>query len=324
MIKLLAGLLVTLSLVACGGGGGSAPSGGNGTNPPSGGTNPPTGGNNPPSGGGTATAVLYEGVLTPSNISRANLLSQLNAQGARGFSYYSPNIAGNDVFNFYAKDSSTTFSYEILDLPNSSNDLSSQLNSQGARGFALYGPSTQGMIFGKESANATYSYRTFLSATTTAAFLTQINAQGSEGYVYVGSYVPDTNSGTAYSAFEKINNTNSVYSYRTLTMADTEAALISQINQQGAEGYKYTGAQFVNSFFNLYVKDTSQNATFAWKVMPLSTSMNALVTQANTEGSQGNVFWATIILVNDNNKELQLYFKPSNCSGTICRASSPL
>jgi hypothetical protein len=309
-LKLLGSLLFALALAACGGGGG-----GGGTNPPGG------GGNNPPNGGGgnnpPTLTTSYEGL--DFTASRADLLAQINAQGARSFNFFGPNQLSSAFFNFYYKDNSNTYVGEILDTPTTRADLLAQMNAQGAKGFLYWGPETVGTIYIKESDNATYTYRVLDATDTALGFQTQANAQGAEGFFYLG----EDSLGNLYG---KSSLGNPKYDYRVLAEPADNAARLSQANTQGQEGYKFNGAYVfsgepVSAFRDVYAKDTSQTSKFEWKTNAATTSKDALVTQANAEGANGFVYWFSVFSGTDRK---EFYFKPTSCAGVLCRGTNPL
>ena len=251
--------------------------------------------------------------------SRTDLLTQLNNQGAKGFNYFGPNILGGAGFNLYAKDSSTTFSYEILDTQSTGATFVAQLNSQGAKGFDFYGPTTVGTVYVKESNAASNTFEVLAAPTTAAGFLSQINAQGDKGFLYMGPY-------SLGNIYGKSSSGNAKYSYRLAAQPATHDALVTQANVQGQEGYKFGGLEILSgdpagAFVNIYVKDTYQASKFEWKTNFTATSAANLVAQANTEGAANFVYWFSVIL---GSTTREVYFKPTNCSGVLCRGTSPL
>lgn len=264
-----------------------------------------------------STTASYE-VQVNTN-SRASLLAQLTAQGSRGFNYFGPYIVGGNAFNFYTKDSNTTYTFEVLDAPTTAPTFLSQLNAQGAKGFDLWGPTTEGSIYIKESDATTFSYEVLPQQTSAAAFLTQANTQGEKGFIYVGPYI----FGSIYS---KSASSSAKYTYRLGAEPTSHDALLTQANAQGQEGYKFSGqnvfsGETTGAFRNIYVKDTTQASKFEWKSNASATSSANLVTQANTEGAAGYVYWFSVII---GTASRELYFKPTSCSGVLCRSTSPL
>ena len=262
-------------------------------------------------------AASYEAL--PIDASRPNLLAQLNVQGAKGFNYYGPNTLGGLGFNLYTKDSNTQFSFEILDTPTNAAAFLAQLNAQGAKGFDFWGPETTGTIYSKESGGPNYNYEVIPAPTTAAGFLAQVNAQGDRGFIYIGPYA----FGNIY---RQAVGSNARYTYRLELQAASHDAQISQANAQGQTGYKFAGLEIfsgepVSGFRNIYVKDTSQSSTFEWKANPVTTSASALIAQANAERASNYAYWFSVII---GGSTRDLYFKPSACSGPLCRSTSPL
>lgn len=261
--------------------------------------------------------VSYESAVFTA--SRADLQRQMNAQGAKGFNYFGPQVLSGAFFNFYAKDSNTTYTAEILDNATSGSALLGQLNAQGAKGFDFWGPDTVGAVYTRESNASAVSFEVLASPTTVAGFLSQANAQGDKGFLYVGPY-------TFGNIYRKSSASNAKYVYRLELQSPTHDALLVQANAQGQQGYKFNGLEVfsgepVGGFRNIYVKDTSQSSTFTWKNNPAATSAASLVSQANTEGAAGYLYWFSVIL---GGAQREIYFKPGNCVGTLCRSTNPL
>jgi Divergent InlB B-repeat domain len=262
-------------------------------------------------------AASYEAL--PIEASRPALLAQLNAQGAKGFNYFGPDTLGGAAFNLYTKDSSTLFSFEILDTAGNAATFLTQLNAQGAKGFDFWGPETTGTIYSKESGGPNYNYEVVAEATTAAGFLNQANAQGDRGFLYIGPYAFG-------SIYRQAVGSNARYTYRLELQAASHDAQITQANAQGQEGYKFGGLEIfsgepVGSFRNIYVKDTSQSSTFDWKANPVATSAASLISQANAERANNFVYWFGVIIAGN---ARDYYFKPNACSGPLCRGTSPL
>jgi hypothetical protein len=152
------------------------------------------------------------------------------------------------------------------------------------------------------------------------AVLALANAQGDKGFLYAGPY-------TFGNIYSKPASGTAKYSYRLGAQVATHDALIAQANAQGLEGYKFGGLEVfsgdaaIGGFRNVYVKDTAQASKFEWKTAAAATSPASLVTQANTEGAAGNVYWFSVIL---GSAAQELYFKPSSCTGVLRRGTSPL
>ena len=149
--------------------------------------------------------------------------------------------------------------------------------------------------------------------------MAQVNAQGDRGFIYIGPYA----FGNIY---RQAVGSNARYTYRLELQAASHDAQISQANAQGQTGYKFAGLEIfsgepVSGFRNIYVKDTSQSSTFEWKANPVTTSASALIAQANAERASNYAYWFSVII---GGSTRDLYFKPSACSGPLCRSTSPL
>lgn len=182
----------------------------------------------------------------PSNAgSTAELQQQLNAQGARGFSYAGPDTLGA----IYRKDngSSSTYSYRVLPEPadNTVDGLLAQDKAQGAEGYYHLGSSLivgndTVRIFQKDSqSTATYDVEVLPSATTNDAFMAQLEAQGARGFRFKSDYGFGDN--VIRALYEKDTTQSATFSYAALTSAANANDLVTQANAQGANGVVLIG-----------------------------------------------------------------------------------
>lgn len=270
---------------------------------------------------------------------RAGLLAQANAQGASGYAYLSGMAFGSSSFlDLYVKDVATTYTWEALDLPANATALQTQLNAQGTRGFALGTFMTDGTVssvyYVREAQGLSpYSYELLPSQTTSANFLTQANAQGARGFFFLGEFAIG---GSTVAIYGK-DSSSARYSYA-LQAPTGQAApdvFIAQANAQGQQGYRFIGEYVfsgnpgTDAFKNIYVKDTTQAATFSYQALAETTTGPALLTQANDQGLQGYFYGgATIFFPNGYGNPgvtRNVYARATNCTGTVmCRAASPL
>jgi hypothetical protein len=322
-LNIATSLLVVFALVACGGdddGGtdaGNAPDTNVGTALP---TNLPA---KPPvnlASNSSPTSYKALDYLTK----RSAMLAQLKAQGAQGFHYFGTNTLHGVTFNLYAKDSDTTFCYEILDKATTADTFLAQLNAQGAKGFEFKGsftdsPYTTGTVYSKESNAPTYTYEMATIPYSAVGFLNQSNAKGAKGFLYIGSYA-------ANSLYRKISTNDANYTYRLENGTLSHTALITQANNQGQTGFKFSGqavfdGSAAGTSSNIYVKDISQTSNFEWKTHPAATKVTHLVAQANAEGAANFVYWFSEFI---KNACQEIYFKPTHCSGVLCRGFSSI
>lgn len=306
-------LLASLMLVsACGGGGsdnGENLTGGGGFQPP------PT---------GTTSAPRYQAVAPVGT--RAELLAQLNAEGPQGFGLLGllafPGDGAAATKNFYAKDGSATYTYEILDTPTTSDDLVTQANAQGNRGFRYLGALQPfGTLYRKSSTPAAYAYEALPVKSTVDTFVQQANAEGARGFWYANDLVFGT---TTVSLFMKDSASNSQYTYEVLADNGTADAFVTQANAQGTRGFRYKGPfAFQSTIKSLYVKDTTQSARFTYETLALPSKSDSLVSQANNEGDAGLKFLGLASFGGSANITA-LYFKPASCTGFLCTSLNPL
>lgn len=272
-------------------------------------------------------------------VDRAGLLAQANAQGVNGYAYLSGTaFSSTNFLNLYVKDIATTYTWEALDLPSNATALQTQLNAQGARGFAHHGFLTDGAVnsvyYVRDAQGpASYSYELLTSQSTSANFLTQANAQGARGFFFLGEF---TIGGSTVAIYGK-DSSSARYSYALQAptgQADPEV-FIAQANAQGQQGYRFIGEYVfsgnpgTDAFKNIYVKDTTQAATFSYQALAETTTGPALLTQANDQGQQSYFYGgATIFFPNGYGNPgvtRNVYARASNCTGTVmCRAASPL
>jgi hypothetical protein len=275
----------------------------------------------------SSRAPIYEALSYVAD--RNALLSQADAQGARSYLFLSPIFVGVDQANLYVNDTPGVFSYRSLDTPATLIAFATQLNTQGAERYRFEGVLASGSYFVRdENSNRTYSYRLLATPDTANDFLTQANAQGVDGYYFL---LPYFIGGASYMIYEKESG-SSTYAYALQPSTEQNAtpdAFVTQANTQGANGYKFrTSYQFGDGSRNVYVKDTSQSATFAWKHNPNVTTVGALVTQANSEGANAYAYLGARVffplgLASPSETRI-LYFKPMNCLGSVlCSPRGP-
>ncbi|WP_427772007.1 hypothetical protein [Comamonas thiooxydans] len=159
-------------------------------------------------------------------------------------------------------------------------------NSMGADGYALFsslagsiGPT--GAVIGDfyltDTAHAgrKFSYVNPAAQPSRTAFLAQLNQQGSRGYMYKSDAVFNDVSDNR-SVYVKDNSRSDQFSYRTVTpVATTAEAFATELNGQGAEGYRYLGPQIVNNeLFSLYAK-RNDSVTYTYQVDKLGSASSA-------------------------------------------------
>lgn len=240
-------------------------------------------------------------------------MAQLNAQGAKGFHLLTSSYdeSSDTQYLIYVKNANTTYTYERLTPAGNVSDFTAQLNAQGARGFKML-LKDFGLYYRDNAADTTYSYVVSQpTARTAESLLIEAKAQGANGYY--ARTIEERVGSTVIRIFEKDNKSSAQFTYALLDRAAGEEAFLAQANAQGANGYRY---RFSDVTKWVYEKDAAQSSTFVFQYRKGAVgSVTTLVQQANEEGSKGNGYVEGL-------SDAVLYFKPSNCTGLLCDASS--
>ncbi|MFE8647011.1 hypothetical protein ACFX58_18185 [Sphingomonas sp. NCPPB 2930] len=217
-----------------------------------------------------------------------------------------------------------------------SNDAAvARMNSLGQEGYAFVGSvaSTSGNavaigdLYVKDTARTAtrLQYRTAAPATGATAILAQLNAQGAAGFAYKSdvAFFPVGTPSAAVSLFVTDTSKSSTYAYETQPSANpmARAALLSQLNAQGARGFRfsgpYLGSLSQGDFFNLYAKDSASGANFAYSFFDDRFASGADLQQRLTaQGAQGLLYRGPY-LVDNLQTSVQMYEKRSTQSGAI-------
>lgn len=284
---------------------------------------------------------MYEGHKT-SAATREALLAQLNEQGARGYrlyEYVNSWLGLPDASNtLFVKDVATTYAYESQELATTTEALQARLAAQGARGFRWLRPRyIDGVVydlFRKDlGASTTYSYTLMPAQRYVAAAIDQANSMGATGHYAVGDLeAPLAVDQNPVQIYEKASS-GGTYAYERLPTVSRDAEFLAQLNAQGARGFNWRGRNdFGDANVNVYVKDTTQSATFAYHALPhcaMSFSckgngdLSDLVEQANAEGQKHAGLVTTGILI-ESMQSVNLYFTPDKCAGFLCQVSGSL
>lgn len=312
--------MTCVALTACGGGDDSSTSA-TGSNPGTGaGTGSGTGTGSGSSGGSTLT-LRYEALSPAGNA--ASFLTQVNAEGAKGFRYLSDvfNASSNTTSSVFVNDGTAqTYTYELPSAQGSEASFIAQANAEGARGYRFDGPLTYGNLYRKDGgSSATYTYATAAWPTSQAAFLAQASGQGQSGYWLVG---PMMLGSTSVSLYMKNNASNATYAYDALTPQSTVSNFLAQANSEGAKGFRAKGQlMFGTETAWVYVKDQTQSPIFTYQSTAIQTSSAAFVQQSNDLGAQGAAYLSDLAF---GGSSASFYFKPATCTGFLCTALNPL
>lgn len=270
---------------------------------------------------------MYEALPPAANA--ADFLAQLNAQGARGFRYFSGFAFPTGPASFeqvagYVKDADVTYSYELPSTATDTTAFGSQLNAQGARGFMWGGPIIVGganhTIYRKVAGSASsYSYAVLpgqaSGSETSAYFLSQANGQGAGGFYYV---TPQVVGGASVNLYRKDSQGSATYGYEVLANPGTDGDFFAQLNAQGAANFRFkTPYAFGSEGIKvIYEKDLSQAPSFSYYALDDQGSSAAFIAQANAEGAKGNGLIGSYALPSGATKAL--YFTSANCTGFLC------
>lgn len=260
---------------------------------------------------------------------RSDLLAQMNAQGARGFQYISGLLVGAEFINLYVKDQNARYVYVAQDTANTASDLWVQLSGWGARGYRLDGFLTSGTYYVRDdTGNLSFSYELPAATTTASAFLAQANDRGANGFYFVFTFAIGGSTVAIYAR----DNGSARYQYELQTSTDVNVApanFVAQANAQGQRSFKFvTGFFFTDGSRNIYVKDSAQSATFAYKAINDASPSALLVAQANSEGQQNFVYGGPLVFFPNGysgaSQPRNIYVNPTNCAGAVmCSAGGP-
>jgi hypothetical protein len=307
-----------LALTACGGGGddSASPGSDSGSNPGSSST-----------GGATPLVFSYEAqpVATDAN----SFLALLNSEGARGYRYLSDKTFSDGTKSIFLNDGmAPTYACEMLAPPT---DYAAQANTEGAKGYFAFdtGNNFPYNFYCQGSGAAVqyiYSYASDVVPSSTSDFIDQLNQWGKSGY-YINGQVIDVNSNIVFqTSYEKNTISTPNYTYALLTPQTDLNNYVSQLNSEGAQGYR---GQKYNLLLNyapynvygsgmdvmVYMKDQSQSATFTYLTDTPPTTSAAFIAQANSYGTQNYGYIGEVTL---SGQPVSFYFKANNCTGFIC------
>jgi hypothetical protein len=132
-----------------------------------------------------------------------------------------------------------------------------------------------------------YDYRTVAPATSASGFVTDANTQGAARFFYYGDNVFGSVSNPALSIYARALSRAITYTTQTNPAAASQAAFITQLNTNGANGFRFLGNQiFAGQIESVFVKDNS-NAVFAYRSRASAANAAAFITALNDEGAAG-------------------------------------
>lgn len=315
MSRRAAAVVVIALLAACGGGGGGGDDSGGGTGGGGGGGgNGGGGGSNP----GTPAVVTGQYRMLPAATSFASALSDMNAQGAQGYAFFSSLYPGGNVTtfgDFYVSDTAHAGSkLEYVMEPDvaSADAALAQMNARGAQGYAYKGgaaygttlPIEQRSIYVKDtSRSTTYTYERRASTGTTnrAAYEAQLNEQGARGFRQVG---PMFVAGEQFTLYVK-DNSGATYSYSLRDWTGnfgiaSGAALQQQLTEMGAQGFMYqAGMSIQGQTVVQFEKSSAQSGAIEYAVEESKPgSLDQMLARMNERAARGFFLFGNVV-VND-------------------------
>ena len=110
------------------------------------------------------------------------------------------------------------------------------------------------------------------------------------------------------------------YAYKLEAAQASMAKDLAQYNAQGQTGYRFLQPLVTgDGQFNLYAHDASQSARFDWESQSdTATTLAELTQQANDQGAKNYRYVGGMAYGSAN--VYNLYVKPSNCAGLLCRS----
>ena len=248
-------------------------------------------------------------------------MAQVRAAGGRGYRYLFPQWI-NGFMNYYVKDRNATYTYDsraIVSAGEGTDGLQTALNQYAGQGYRWLGnvlPSVaQGdpmMLFEKDASSVSYQY--VVTPVPAGDLVAALNARGTDGYLLRSMAFAFGTS--MVSVFEK-SNTGAKYVYEAVDPATSE-------DSQGARGFVRMGSISTSvGWRTIYVRDTTQNATFTWSFERQPTSHAALLEQFNAKGAQGWKYMHPDAREAGTYAAQAAYARSSNCSGVLC-GSGPL
>lgn len=275
-------------------------------------------------------APVYEHQASAFGMTAEQRLAVLNTEGAKGYrfvtgqSFTSENNAGHFLF---VNDSVTTYTYKLLPAPATPADFVAQANAEGGGGFQFAGPNYSSVLYRRNAkVGVSYDYLAAPKLTpygrTRAAFLEQANALGALGYRFV---MERWSNSEAINLYER-SSAGGTYAYELLDEPATEEELLTQMNAQGARGFRSQSAYVVFEGdvvvrVPIYMRDTEQASKFSMRKREYPSTSVAMLAQANEEGSSQNSLLEAYSF--SNKFPSNFYFKALNCHGELCITRSP-
>jgi hypothetical protein len=145
------------------------------------------------------------------------------------------------------------------------------------------------------------AYKTIVAPTGIDALIQSTNKEGAIGFAFVAGFTYVTNIGTGQPPDYVVNNlfakgqANATYSYKAVIQAEDAAGLTSQLNAEGAAGFLFKFSAYVmrsappviDPTYLILVKSNARNATYSYRVTPVSAPGELKLDNLNADGSAG-------------------------------------
>jgi hypothetical protein len=209
-----------------------------------------------------------------------------------------------------------------------------QLNRRGSQGYQFKGAyffGTTGVptaLFVQTDPGAKYEYvaeQSTLEQQTKEGLLATFQKRGSQGFVFQGPLANPIEPGSVSLIFLKNATQTSTYGYRIEPRPADEAASISLMNANGADGYAYIGdyapeLSKPELIVSMFVKDNSSAARYSYETGPVLDTIDQIFTELNARGEAG-AGWKGTYLAGTEAK--MLYEKSSESNGPLQYAFGP-
>ena len=172
-------------------------------------------------------------------------------------------------------------------------------NTQGVNGYAYIGPlfvaGSSHETFVKAEPNATYQYETVEMPAGVDALMALLQAKGKAGFLYKGPMVFGGAFDKTSLLFVRSNAKKTTYSYRNTPWPSEESIMLTELNANGADGYRYLGDLVPDPArltvgIRLFAKDDQNAAKFGYSLKPQMTDREQFLAEATAMG-QDKAVW---------------------------------
>lgn len=188
------------------------------------------------------------------------------------------------------------------------------LNTQGANGYAYIGPFFVGgsshETFVKAEPNATYQYETVEMPAAVDAVMALLQAKGKAGFLYKGPVLFGGAFDKTSLLFVRSNAKKTTYSYRNTPWPSEESIMLTELNANGADGYRYLGDLVPDPArltvgIRLFAKDDQNAAKFGYSLKPQMTDREQFFAEATAMG-QDRAVWKGGYVVGSGTPPMQI------------------